>query len=65
MFEVKAHMLALEEDLALVEIKESKKLAPKAAGGQGAATRSLEDSLESSDGGRTLRRVSKKEAARR
>ena len=65
MFEVKAHMLALEEDLALAEITESKKTAPRAPGGQGAAARSPEDSVESSAaGGRALRRVSKKEAAR-
>ena len=64
LFEVKAHMLALEEDLALAEVTESKKTAPRAPGGQGAAARSPEDSVESSAGGRTLRRVSKKEAAR-
>ena len=64
MFEVKAHMLALEEDLALAEVTKSKKTAPRAPGGQGAAARSPEDSVESSAGGRALRRVSKKEAAR-
>ena len=64
LFEVKAHMLALEEDLALAEVTESKKTAPRAPGGQGAAARSPEDSVESSAGGRALRRVSKKEAAR-
>ena len=62
LFEVKAHMLALEEDLALAAFKDSKK-SPKASGGAGATTRSLEDSLGSSAGGRTFR-VSKKEAAR-
>ena len=61
LFEVKAHMLALEEDLALAAIKPS-----KAQGRSPAATRSadpMDDSMGSSAGGRTLR-VSKKEAAR-
>jgi|SouAtlMetagenome_1021521.scaffolds.fasta_scaffold121302_1 hypothetical protein len=61
LFEVKAHMLALEEDLALAAMKDSPQKTSKKK--PGASTGSLEDSMGSSAGGRTLR-VSQKEAAR-